>query len=107
LDAEEGVMTEHRHTYRDADGIRKTLIWDDSHRDRVTVQTEQDVEPILDGIARDRELMPHGVNKLAARLPVFIYENLVERGIAQDEDRFKAWLNGPEAAPWRIWPGAL
>jgi hypothetical protein len=66
-----------------------------------------DVEPILDGIARDRETMPHGVNKLAARLPLFVYEDLLHRGIIGDEDSFKRWLNGPEAAPWRIWKGSL
>jgi hypothetical protein len=51
--------------------------------------------------------MPHGVNKLAARLPLFVYEDLLHRGIIGDEDAFKRWLNGPEAAPWRIWKGIL
>jgi hypothetical protein len=100
-------MSERRRVYRDSDGIRRTMLWDDEDPNQVTVKTAQDIEPILDGIARDRETMRHGTNKLAARLPVFIYENLVARGIINDEDRFKAWLNGPEAAPWRVWRGRL
>jgi hypothetical protein len=102
-------MAEQRMTYRDADGVRKTLIWDDEDRDNVTVQTEQDVEPILDGIARDREAHHAGLggNKLAARLPLTVYEDLYQRGILDDEQRFKDWLNSPEAAPWRIWKGTL
>ena len=67
----------------------------------------QDIEPILDGIARDREIMPHGRDKLVARLPTFIVEELIHRGIYFDEDAFKRWLNGPEATPWRIWQGQV
>ena len=49
--------------------------------------------------------MRHGVNKLAARIPLTVYEDLKHRGIADDEAKFKAWLNSSEATPWRIWLG--
>lgn len=72
------------------------------------VHHQQDVEPIVDSIARDREIMPNtGVNKLAARIPTVIYEELQRAGIADDPDLFKAWLNSSDAAPWRIWKGTL
>ena len=100
-------MGEHKRRYMVRDGVARTSIVDDEAPNRLVVQTSQDLEPILDGIARDREIMLHGVNKLAARLPMVIVENLIERGIYGDEDAFKAWLNGPEAAPWRIWKGRL
>jgi hypothetical protein len=96
---------ERRRKYESRDGVERTIIFEPDESNKFVVQTAQDIEPILDGIARDRETMRHGVNKLAARLPMFIYENLVHRGIAQDEDAFKAWLNSYEAAPWRIWKG--
>ena len=51
--------------------------------------------------------MRHGTNKLAARLPLVIYEDLEQRGIIDDEDAFERWLNGPEATPFRIWQGQL
>ena len=97
-------MPERRQTYENRNGVRRTLITDDDRRGFV-VNTQQDITQILEGIARDRELMRHGVNKLAARIPTFVYEDLVHRGIADDEDAFKKWLNGPEAAPWRVWQG--
>ena len=100
-------MSEHRIPYQDQDGVRRTAIWDDERPNEVTVQTEENIGPALDSIARDRELMPHGTNKLAARLPVTIVEDLIHRGIYNDEDAFKKWLNGPEAAPWRIWKGQV
>ena len=68
----------------------------------------QDVEPILDSIARDREIMPNtGVNKLTHRIPTVIYEELQRQGIADDPDLFKAWLNSSAADDWRIWKGRL
>ena len=100
-------MTEHRKVYEIREGLRRTLIADDETPDRFVTKTSQDIEPILDGIARDQETMRHGVNKLAARLPLFVVESLIHRGIYTDEDEFKKWLNGPEAAPFRIWKGRL
>jgi hypothetical protein len=99
-------MTERQRIYRDADGVRRTLIWDDDDPNQVVVNTEQDVEPILDSIHRDRELMAHdGVNKLVARLPIAIYERAVHE--QWDEDDWKRWLNSDEAAPFRIWRGRV
>ena len=99
-------MGEQKRRYDARNGVLRTMILDDAST-TFTVQTTMDVEPILDSIARDQETMRHGTNKLAARLPVFIYEDLVHRGIVGDEDAFKKWLNGPEAEPWRIWKGQL
>lgn len=100
-------MGEARRTYQARDGVTRTSITDTDHPNRVVVKVSQDIEPILDSIARDRETMTHGVNKVAARLPLFIVEDLIHRGIYHDEDAFKIWLNGPEATPWRIWRGQL
>ena len=71
-------MSERQRIYRDAFGVRRRLIWDDENPDQVTVHTAQDVEPVLDGVARDREIMSHnGVNKLLARIPIEVYERSV------------------------------
>ena len=99
-------MGEARRKYDARNGVSRTLIFDED-APTFHVKHSQDVEPILDSIARDQEIMPHGVDKLAARIPTIIYEELQRNGIADDPDLFKAWLNGPEAAPWRIWKGRL
>lgn len=92
--------------YQDANGVRRTLIADDERPDQFTVKTEQDIEPVLESVARDRELMVHnGVNKLAARIPVSIYERSVHE--EWSEETWKRWLNSADAEPFRIWKGRL
>ena len=99
-------MGEQKRRYSALNGVVRTAIYDDS--DTFHVKHLQDVEPILDSIARDREIMPNtGANKLAARIPTIIYEELQRKGITEDESLFKAWLNSSDAAPWRIWKGQL
>jgi hypothetical protein len=98
-------MVERRTVYRNADGVRRTLITDDDRPGKALVKTEVVLDEIVDGIARDREIMRHGVNKKVASLPLTVYEDLVNRGIAGDEDAFKKWLNSSEATPWRVWQG--
>jgi hypothetical protein len=100
-------VTERKRVYQDAFGVRRTLIADDERPDRFVVHTEQDLEEILAGVARDRELMRHGDDKVVATLPAIVVEDLIHRGIYHDEDAFRRWLNGPEAAPWRKWQGRV
>ena len=101
-------MGEREKGYQARDGVERTMIFDPDEPDKFIVKTTQDIEPILDGIARDRELMRNnGHNKLVARLPTFIVEDLIHRGIYFDEPAFRRWLNGPEATPWRIWKGEV
>ena len=101
-------MGEARRRYSSRAGVERTMLFDDSAPEVFHVKHTQDVEPILDFIHRDREIMPNtGGNKLAARIPTIIYEELQRNGIADDPDLFKAWLNSSDAAPWRIWKGQL
>jgi hypothetical protein len=99
-------VSERQRIYRDRDGVRRTMLWDDEDPDQVTVHTQQDVEPVLDSVERDRAMMAHnGVNKLLARIPVSIFERSVHE--QWDEGDWKRWLNSSEAAPFRIWRGAV
>jgi hypothetical protein len=101
-------MGEARRRYDARHGVVRTLITDDVTPDVFHVKHEQDVEPILDSIHRDRELMPNtGTNKLVARIPTVIYEELQRQGIADDPDALKAWLNSDECTPWRVWAGRI
>lgn len=93
--------------YAARNGFTRDLITDSAHPYRVSTNVQQDVEPILEGIHRDRENMRHGMNKVAARVPMVIVENLITRGIWDDEDAMKKWLNSSEATPWRIWKGRV
>ena len=99
-------MTERRTIYRNADGVRRTLITDDERPQDFTVQTEQVLDQILDSVERDRSIMSHnGVNKLLARIPIEIFERSVHQ--QWDEGDWARWLNSSDAAPFRIWQGRV
>jgi hypothetical protein len=98
-------VTERARVYANANGVRRTLIIDDE-RPGFVVNTQQDVEPVLASVERDRALMAHdGVNKLLARIPVSIFERSVHE--QWDEGDWKKWLNSSEAAPFRVWQGQV
>jgi hypothetical protein len=99
-------MPEHKRVYHDRGGVRRTLIWDDEAPHRFHTLVEQDVEPILDGVDRDREIMRNDrANKLAARIPIPVYERAVHEG--WDEGDWRKWLNSYEGSHFRIWRGSL
>jgi len=99
-------VTERSRVYHNAHGVRRTLIADDERPDRFVVRTQQDVEPVLASVERDRAIMAHdGVNKLLARIPVSIFERSVHE--QWDDGDWKKWLNSSEAAPFRVWPGRV
>jgi hypothetical protein len=90
--------------YFDRNGVRRILIPGDERTFRVL--TQQDVEPILESVNRDREIMAHnGDNKVLARLPVEIYERMIQEGWGPDDEA--KWLNSSEAAAYRIWRGRV
>jgi hypothetical protein len=102
-------MTERKTVYANANGVRRTLISDSGYPDRVIVQTEQVLDEILGGIARDRELEAandnHSPNRLVARIPVEVFERMILEGWGPDDEA--KWLNSPEAEPFRIWRGRV
>ena len=98
-------MGEARRRYSYRDGVARTMV---AHDDHLTIVVSQDVERILEEIAHLRETTVKGKdNWHAAKIPVPIYEDLKRRGIADDEDAFRRWLNSSEAAPWRVHQGQL
>ena len=91
--------------YEDANGVRRTLIAVEERPDQFVVKTTQDIEPILESVARDRELMRNtGDAKVLGRVPVEVYERAVHQ--QWDESDWRKWWNG-EGRAFRIWkPGA-
>lgn len=100
-------MSETRRLYMVENGIVRETIYDDSEG-RLVVHIKQDLDEILAGIARDREIQRNnGDMKRVASLPAFVVEDLTQRGIYDDPDAFDAWLNSSEADPWRVWRGRV
>jgi hypothetical protein len=98
-------MGEAKRKYVARDGFARRTIVDG---DNLVIHTRMDVEPVLESIARDREIMPmNGPNKLLGRLPMIVVEDLIRRGIYYDRDAFDRWWNTIEANPWRIYQGRI
>jgi hypothetical protein len=100
-------VAEYKRTYRDSDGVRRTSITDDEYPDRLVVYTEVDMTQAIENNKIVREQHPRrGTNKLLARaVPMTVYErSIVENW---DDDDWKRWLNDPDNAAFRIWPGRV
>lgn len=101
-------MGESRRRLEYRDGVAHEAIHDLDVQ-RMVVKSSQDVEPVLDSIARDRELMrnDNDEGKLVGRLPAVVVVDLINRGIFHDPDAFDRWWNSFEADPWKIWDGRV
>ena len=79
-------MVEQRYRYEARGGVERFIIYDDETPDRFVVQTSQDVEPILDSVARDREIMLNtGDAKVLGRVPVGVVERAVHEQWGEDD----------------------
>jgi hypothetical protein len=101
-------MGEARRRYIARDGVVRRTLFDSERPDGFVIHTAMDVEPVLDSIARDREIMRNdGDAKVLGRLPLIVVEDLIRRGLYFDLDAFDKWWNSYEADPWRIWKGTV
>lgn len=93
--------------YRNDGAVKRTLVWEDDSPETVHVHTELDLTQAIENNKIVRELHPRkSVNKLVARgVPMTVYEkSLIEQW---DDNDWKRWLNDPENAAFRIWPGRV
>lgn len=92
--------------YSACNGVRRRTIIDSENPYKVVVRTEQDIEPILDSVARDRDIMKNnGDFKVVARAPIEVYERSIHE--QWDEGDWKKWLDDPANRPFRIWQGRV
>lgn len=100
-------MAEHKTVYRNSDGVRRTSIVDDDYPDRVVVCTEVDMTRAIENNKIARELHPRrSTNKLVARaVPMTVAERAIRE--QWDDNDWKRWLNDPDNAAFRVWPGRV
>lgn len=99
-------MTEVKFKYHDSFGIKRTMIADDEDDSVFHVDTELELDGILESVERDRELQVAGsANKTVARVPMTIVEQAFHE--QWDENQWKRWLNDPQNEPFRIWKGRV
>ena len=100
-------MAEKKVVYRNSDGVRRTMIWEDDAPETVHVHTEVDMTQALKNNAVMRELHPErSTNKLLARaVPMTVAEQALRED--WDDNDWKRWLNDPDNAAFRVWPGRV
>lgn len=77
-----------------------------------TIHTSQEVEGIIEDNkqwynALDEKARWDGDMHRVARIPIQLFYELKKKGIADDNAKFKAWLNGPEQRYFRVRPGRV
>jgi len=96
-------------------GIVKTDWYVDEMNGKVGVNRVQDVEHIVEfnKILRNEEsLNPHKSRKgetfrKVASIPLVVVEDLMRKGIWDDKNAMKKWLNDSDNRGFRIWPGRV
>jgi hypothetical protein len=94
----------------DDDPITGTRQWFVPSDDGRTFQivTEQVVTPILaDNAERRKTRERWGDGQLVARIPNVVMDDLIHKGIAQDNSAFRRWLNDPTNKVFRLREGKV
>lgn len=82
----------------------------DPSEDEVTIQTQQDVTPLVEANKTAYNAAGEswgGDMHRVASIPMSVYYDLKARGIADDPKRLKAWLNDPNNRFFRTKPGKV
>ena len=73
-----------------------------------TIETIEDVEPVLESVKRLREdHKPRGDMKHVARVHVTIVEKAMREGWFNDQAAWNRFLNDPDNKDLRVWGGRL
>lgn len=90
-------------------GVRR-LFHFDNVTEEVTIETQHDVEPILEFAKRnfnDRDNGWKGDLHHVASIPLPLYFDLKREGKVDDEQYMKRWLNDPDNRLFRTKPGTV
>lgn len=100
-------MAERKVIYRNEDGVRRTMIWEDTDPYTVHVQTQQDLTQAIRNNKLLQEQHPRrSTNKLVARgVPISVAEKaMLEQW---DEQDWARWLDDADNAAFRVWQGRV
>src|SRR5688572_26862170 len=98
---------ESKFVYRNDGAVRRTSVVDPDKPGEVGVYTEVDMTQAIENNKIARELHPRrSMNKLVAKnVPMTVVEQSIRE--QWDDNDWKKWLNDPDNAAFRIWPGRV
>jgi hypothetical protein len=91
-------------------GPRVALFHDEANDEEFVLENKQDVTDLMDLNKRhynDGTRGGWGDGRVVARIPLVIWDDLVRRGIADDDVALAKWLDDPDNLAWRATPGLL
>lgn len=92
----------------DARGHRTTQVEVADLDNEIIVKSTQNVAPLI----RENKMLQEnhrsgGHRKLAARIPLVVWNKAVREGWAYDQNQWKKYLNDPDNKKFRVWEGRL
>lgn len=99
-------MAQYHFVYQKTPGVTRRVIADRDTPDEFTTHTQVELDEILKGIDRDRDLLPaRQTNRVLARVPLTVYEQSLHE--KWDDVDWKKFLNDPANEPFRVWRGRV
>ncbi len=89
-------------------GLKRTFHYDDS-TDQFLIQTEQETKDIVEANKEAYNNAPErwGEWTRVASIPLSIYFDLKKKGVADDDEAMKRWLNSSDNRFFRTRPGVV
>jgi len=88
--------------------VHKSVVTHAHEDDRMTLVTEQDLDPVLRDVAIRRDVGKWDTDmKPVAEIPMVIVERMMRDGSWNDPAAIKRWLNDPQNDCFRIWRGRV
>ena len=79
--------------------------------DTATIHTTQDVTEALEHTKSQMAMVdartPWGEADKVAEIPLVVYQDLMKRGIVEDDKKFRRWLNDRDNIHFRTRPGKI
>lgn len=75
--------------------------------DSFTIETVQDVSPIIKAASILADQVPGKDFRHAAFIPDYVMDQAFKEGWFNDRKKWKDWANNPENKAFRTWPGRL
>lgn len=89
----------------------RQFFYHDEETDETVIETVQDLDPLFEFNAQSFNAIDErarwGDGKTVARLPLNVYMDLKQKGIIDDQRKFRAWLNDRDNLKFRTRPGRV
>ena len=89
------------------DSMQEIVHFHDDGKGTVTVETREDCTALVEHAKAMRDEPVGKDMKLAAYIPEYVMDQAFKEGWANDMKAWKKWLNDPDNAAFRVWPGRM